>query len=294
MQKVTLAKITKTPDLKALQAMKNEAFMNQEQIVALPFERPGENCLMLAITYSSAKRNIPRWYLFAGVNDGAPILWVRDTANAEEIQMLLPASKEEDKAPAVSESPSASLAGRVTSKLGAENFLEPAGFDQVGFDDFKKRLLDDATGMYARGSFTWFINQEHHRYQRIGVPFAVIALGLRAGNGAPLLPSYASALVRAMGPRVRAFDYFCQEGEFGCLVLPGGVIQDALVCCKRLIELADAVRMADPTGGAQLFAGVSAMPEVTEHPGVLISSVRRALQVGMERGLQICAFERGM
>jgi len=43
-----------------------------------------------------------------------------------------------------------------------------------------------------------------------------------------------------------------------------------------------------------LFAGVSAMPEVTEHPGVLISSVRRALQVGMERGLQICAFERGM
>jgi hypothetical protein len=286
MNRVTLPKHEAVPDLPALAKLVAQAQENRENLIALPFEGIGGGSFVLAVSFSSSKRNIPRWYLFAGDDDGAPIVWMRETSNREEILLIL--------------SGRASRAGVTTPKeppkpkVSVDTLIKPADFDQASYYQFYQRLIDPDTSMFPAGAFYWFLSQELVRYQRTKTSFALILLDPRYNQNKPDKQTL-GWIGQLLSSQMRKLDYVCSLNGFIAILLAASELPEAINCANRLSDLVterSAVR--NPDANLALYAGVAAVPETCEHPGVLISAAELALKNGLAKAVKVTAFDPSM
>jgi hypothetical protein len=283
MKRVTLPKHGSVPDASALARLVEQAHVAREDLIALPFEGLGGGAFVLAVTFSSSKRDVPRWYLFAGDDDGAPIVWMRETANREEILLILSgrASRAGVKEPS-------------KPKVDVDRLLKPADFDQASYYQFYQRLIDPDTSMFPAGAFYWFLSQELVRYQRTKSSFALILLDPRIDKGQPDKQTL-SWIGQLLTSQMRKLDYVCTLNNFIAVLLAASELPEAITCATRLSGLVAEKSVArNPKAILALYAGVAAVPESCEHPGVLISAAELALKKGLKKSAMVTAFDPSM
>jgi len=285
MNRVTLPKMESVPDLPVLGELMQKAQNDRENIIAQPFEGLGGGHFVLAITYSASKRNVPRWYLFAGDDEGAPLVWVRETPNREEILLIL-----SGRASRAGSEPKAPEKPRVT----ADGLVKPADFDQAGYYQFYQKLIDPDTSMFPQGAFYWFLSQELVRYQRTKTSFALVLLDARLGQATP--DKHTMAWVgQVLTSQMRKLDYVCSLNNLIAVLLAASELNEATACAKRLSDLVTEKSAArNPQNPITVYAGVAAIPETCEHPGVLISAAELALRKGQAASMQVSAFDPAM
>ncbi|MBU6452046.1 MAG: hypothetical protein KGS72_09735, partial [Cyanobacteria bacterium REEB67] len=221
----------------------------------------------------------------AGDHDGAPIVWTRNTANIDEILLLLTGS---------SSTSINSLAAqkKAPPKVSADVLLQPAPFDQASYYQFYQKLIDPGSGMFPSGAFYWFLSQELVRYQRTKTSFALILLDCKSASG-PLDAPMVSWIGQLLSSQMRKLDYVCSMEPFIAILLAASELPEAVACAVRLAELIS-VKSAHRTGGVVVHAGVAAIPETCEHPGVLIAAAEVALRNGIQRNKVVSPFEPAM
>ncbi|MBS1992832.1 MAG: diguanylate cyclase [Cyanobacteria bacterium SZAS LIN-3] len=284
MNRVSLPKLDSVPDLPVLGNLMHKAQQAREDIIAQPFEGLGGGHFVLAISYSSSKRNVPRWYLFAGEEEGAPLVWVRETPNREEILLILSGRASRAGAPKEPEKP----------RVSADGLIRPADFDQASYYQFYQKLIDPDTSMFPPGAFYWFLSQELVRYQRTKTSFALVLLDPRLGSARP--DGHTMAWVgQLLTSQMRKLDYVCGLKSQIAVLLAASELSEALNCAQRLSDMvAEKSAVRNPGAPLTVYAGVAAIPETCEHPGVLISAAEIALKKGMAGGVKISAFDPAM
>jgi GGDEF domain-containing protein len=285
MNRITLEKIDTLPSESILAKLVEKAHQNRESFFALPFAGAGGGRFVLAVTFSSSKRNIPRWYLFAGDDDGAPIVWMRETANREEILLILSgrASRAGD-APKEPDKP----------KVPVDTLLKAADFDQASYYQFYQRLIDPDTGMFPVGAFYWFLSQELVRYQRTKTAFSLILLDAQLNKGSPDKQTF-SWIGQVLTSQMRKLDYVCNLNGYIAILLAASELDEAVTCATRLSNLvSERSAVRNPESSLVLFAGVAAVPESCEHPGVLISAAELALDRGITKSVKVTPFDPEM
>jgi GGDEF domain-containing protein len=283
--KHTLPKHESIPDASALAKMVEQARAAREDMIALPFEGLGGGSFVLAVTFTSSKRDIPRWYLFAGEDDAAPIVWMRETGNPEEILLIL--------------SGRASRAGVTPKeppkpKVNVDALIKPAEFDQASYYQFYQRLIDPDTCMFPAGAFYWFLSQELVRYQRTKTSFALILLDPRDSQGLPDKQTL-GWIGQLLTGQMRKLDYVCTVNSYIAVLLAASELPEAITCAERLSNLVTEKNVVrNPQANLVLYAGVAAVPETCEHPGVLISAAELALKNGLAKAVKVTAFDPSM
>lgn len=285
MKRITLPRSESVPGESALAKLVEQARTAREDLIALPFDGSGGGSFVLAVTFSSSKQNIPRWYLFAGDDAGAPIVWMRETANREEIVLIL--SGRASRAGVNAKEPP-------TPRISADNLLKPAEFDQTSYYQFYQKLIEPDTSMFPAGAFYWFLSQELVRYQRTKTSFALILLEARHNQARPDQRTICWVGQLLTG-QMRKLDYVCSVNGYIAILLAASELSEGVACANRLSELVSQKSLArDPQANLVLYAGVAAIPETCEHPGVLIAAAELALKKGLAKSIKVSAFDPDM
>jgi GGDEF domain-containing protein len=286
MKRVTLPKISSVPNSAVLARLVDQAEANREDLLALPFDGLGDGKFVLAVTFSNSSRNVPRWYLFAGDTDGAPIVWMRETANQDEILVILTGS---------SSTSVNSLATRPKAppRVSADTLLQPAAFDQAAYYAFFQKLTEPDTSMYPPGAFYWFLSQELVRFQRTKTSFALIMFDCRYAKG-PVDKPMLSWIGQLLNSQMRKLDYVCYMEPYIGVLLAASELAEAVACAVRLADLISHKSSARGTGALMVHAGVSAIPETCEHPGVMVTAAEVALKYALAHGKVVTPYEPSM
>ncbi len=282
MDRTKLAKIANLPDHFVLRSLVEMASMIRSSLIALPFEKPNAPTQVVTCTFAFATTNIPRWCLYAGENEDAPVIWTKDSADLAEMSAL--------------------LAGGAPLEPGLERrnqpnvtaLPEPAVFDQNSFDAFYKKMVDSNSGMFAEGSFYWFLAQEFHRYQRTKLGFGIVILAPVGESAQGLTHSREDILAwlgRIVVSEVRKLDYICHFNGMIGMVLAGSSLEESETCAQRIIEIA-MVRNQSQRFEELLrpYAGVAAIPQTCEHPGIIIAAAQKCLANSMASNSAVTAF----
>lgn len=300
MERTKLSKVTKTPDQFVLLSVVEMASMIRNAIIALPFQT-GSQTLLVTCTFSFATTNVPRWCLFASEAEDAPAVWCHDSADLEEVSGLL-AKGLPPQAIAVAALPVG--AGPVQEDRRAPQveatqpgvLPQPAVFDQASFDVFCKRLVDVNSGMFAEGSFYWFLMQEFNRYQRTKLGFGIVLLSPCASLTLSDSLTHSRAEVIAwLGNlavlEVRKLDYICHFNGLIGMVLANSTLEESETCARRIIEIANTRNNTQRfDAGFAPHAGVAGMPQTCEHPGILIAAAQQSLNQAIGANLPVQVF----
>ncbi len=279
MERTKLAKIANTPDGFVLQSLVEMASMIRGSLIALPFQKPNEAPLVVTCTFAFATTNVPRWCLYAGENDDAPVIWTKDSADLAEMSAILARGAAPGAERRNQEIPSA--------------LPEPAVFDQSRFDAFYLKMVDSNSGMFADGSFYWFLSQEFHRYQRTKLGFGIVILAPVGANAQVTHPAeeILAWLGRIVVSEVRKLDYVCHFNGMIGMVLAGSTLEESATCAARIIEIAMVHNQSQRfEENLRPYAGVAAVPQTCEHPGIIIAAAQKSLETSMAGNIAVTAF----
>ncbi len=283
MDRTKLAKIANLPDHFVLQSLVEMASMIRSSLIALPFERPNASPQVVTCTFAFATTNVPRWCLYAGESEDAQVIWTRDSADLAEMSALLASGG----APHQPE-----LERR--NQPNATALPEPAVFDQDTFDAFYKKMVDSNSGMFAEGSFYWFLSQEFHRYQRTKLGFGIVILapvGVSAQGLSHSREEILAWLGRIVVSEVRKLDYVCHFNGMIGMVLAGSTLEESETCAQRIIEIAMVRNQSQRfEENFRPYAGVAAIPQTCEHPGIIIAAAQKCLENSMATNVAVTAF----
>jgi len=301
MERTKLSKVTKTPDQFVLLSVVEMASMIRNAIIALPFQT-GSLTLLVTCTFSFATTNVPRWCLFASEAEDAPAVWCHDSADLEEVSALLAQGVLPSQALAAAPLPIS--AGQANEDRRAPQVViaqpgvlpQPAVFDQVSFDIFCKRLVDVNSGMFAEGSFYWFLMQEFNRYQRTKLGFGIVLLSPCASlTEADSLTHTRDEVIAWLGNlavvEVRKLDYICHFNGLIGMVLANSSLEESETCAQRIIEIANTRNNSQRfDAGFAPHAGVAGMPQTCEHPGILIAAAQQSLNQAISANVPVQVF----
>ncbi|CAN5467855.1 hypothetical protein BH11CYA1_BH11CYA1_01370 [soil metagenome] len=295
MERTKLSKITKTPDQFVLLSVVEMASMIRSSVIALPFQAANLT-LLVTCTFSFATTNVPRWCLYGSEAEDAPAVWCHDSADLEEVSVLL-AKGLPPQAVAPIAPPTGDNDRRSQTTMAQPGVLpQPAVFDQASFDEYCKRLVDARSGMFAEGSFYWFLMQEFNRYQRTKLGFGIVLLSPCASlNQKDSLTHSREEVIAWLGTlavaEVRKLDYICQFNGLIGMVLANSSLEESETCAQRIIEIAVSRNNSQRfDSGFDPHAGVANMPQTCEHPGILIAAAQQSLNQAISAKVPVSVF----
>lgn len=294
MERTKLSKVSKTPDQFTLLSVVEMASMIRSSLIALPFQE-GSQTLVVTCTFSFATTNVPRWCLYASEAEDVPAVWCLDSADLEEVSALL-AKGLPPQAVAPPSPPSQDDRRGAAALVQPGALPQPAVFDQVSFDSFCQRLVDVSSGMFAEGSFYWFLMQEFNRYQRTKLGFGIVLLSPCASLNQNLgLTHSRQEVIAWLGKlavvEVRKLDYICHFNGLIGMVLANSTLEESETCAQRIIEIANSRNNSERfEPGFKPYAGVAGMPQTCEHPGILIAAAQQSLNQAMATNVPVVAF----
>ena len=295
MERTKLSKVSKTPDQFTLLSVVEMASMIRSSLIALPFQAANQT-LVVTCTFSFATTNVPRWCLYSSEADDAPAVWCHDSADLEEVSALLA----QGLPPQVA---SAAVAPSQDDRRGSPLVMAqpgalpaPAVFDQASFDSYCQRLIDSSSGMFAEGSFYWFLMQEFNRYQRTKLGFGIVLLSPCASLNENMgLTHSRQEVIAWLGKlalvELRKLDYICHFNGLIGMVLANSSLEESETCAQRIIEIAVTRNNSQRfDAGFDPHAGVAGMPQTCEHPGILIAAAQQSLDRAIAAKVPVVAF----
>jgi hypothetical protein len=295
MERTKLSKVSKTPDQFTLLSVVEMASMIRSSLIALPFQAASQT-LLVTCTFSFATTNVPRWCLYASEAEDAPAVWCHDSADLEEVSAFLAQGLPPQAIP-IQVSPSQDDRRSPAAAAPQPGVLpQPAVFDQVSFDAYCKRLIDVSSGMFAEGSFYWFLMQEFNRYQRTKLGFGIVLLSPCASLDQNLgLTHSRQEVIAWLGSlavvEVRKLDYLCHFNGLIGMVLANSSLEESETCAQRIIEIANSRNNSQRfDAGFDPHAGVAGMPQTCEHPGILIAAAQQCLNQAITAKIPVLAY----
>ncbi len=295
MERTKLSKVSKTPDQFTLLSVVEMASMIRSSLIALPFQAASQT-LLVTCTFSFATTNVPRWCLYASEAEDAPAVWCHDSADLEEVSAFLAQGLPPQAIP-IQVSPSQDdRRSHAVSSPQPGVLPQPAVFDQASFDEYCKRLIDVSSGMFAEGSFYWFLMQEFNRYQRTKLGFGIVLLSPCASLDQNLgLTHSRQEVIAWLGSlavvEVRKLDYLCHFNGLIGMVLANSSLEESETCAQRIIEIANSRNNSQRfDAGFDPHAGVAGMPQTCEHPGILIAAAQQCLNQAITAKIPVLAY----
>lgn len=290
MEPTRLTKIGNIPTMSVLMSLNEMASMIRSAVIALPFQREGDHPYSITCTFAFAQANQPRWSLFKGEQLEQPI-WSHDSADLSEVEhnLALSINNLADGAVAPAATP---IGNRATDRPASPSALpEPAAFDQNKFDQFYMQMINKQSGLFAEGSFYWFLMQEFYRYQRTSSVFSIALISPVSTSTTRSREEIDAWFGGIIAQEVRKLDFPCHFEGTVALVLTGSSLAEAAHCAQRLIDIA-MTRNGEQRFEAALrpHAGVASIPQTCEHPGILIAAAQKALSQSVASNVAVTAF----
>lgn len=310
MEPTRLTKIGNIPNFSVLQSVNEMASMIRSAVISLPFQRDGDRPYSLTCTFAFAQANQPRWSLFNGDKLDVQPIWSHDSSDLSEVEynlnlsvnhlaqagaaapMALSPFPSPADAASASSSASAPLSTAIVQAAREMTLPEPAVFDQAKFDRFYAQMLNKQSGLFAEGSFYWFLMQEFYRYQRTNSHFSIAMISAVGSTTTSKSREEIDAWFGGIIAReVRKLDFGCHFEGMVAIVLTGTTLPEAVNCAQRLIDVIVA-RNNEQRFEAALspHAGVACMPLTCEHPGILIAAAQKAHAQSVAANVTVTAF----
>jgi GGDEF domain-containing protein len=158
----------------------------------------------------------------------------------------------------------------------------PVKFDRTAVDTVFKMLTESELGFLNHGALMFFTVREFSRFQRNNVPFSIVLFELVINNGGNWEPMPQN-LVRDVGKQLfgvmRPLDLIAHyEKDDYAMLLPHTSRDDSFTVVQRLHEMLNSTAVAPglAAGQAQIFCGISTIPDDCAHPGVAIAAAIEA------------------
>jgi len=188
-------------------------------------------------------------------------------------QVRNPAERLIDKATSAEEAPAAKTPRALPP---------PVKFDRTAVDSVFKMLTETELGFLNHGALMFFTVREFSRFQRNNVPFSIVLFELVINNGGGWEPMPQN-LVKDVGKQLfgvmRPLDLIAHYDQNDyAMLLPHTSRDESFTVVQRLHEMLNSTAVAPglAAGQAQIFCGISTIPDDCAHPGVAIAAALEA------------------
>ena len=157
-------------------------------------------------------------------------------------------------------------------------------------------ILRADTGALGFPLFMYFVQQEHFRFQRTGLPYALIIFELAVtvdGKAHVPSPPIQKGILRVINSAIRKTDLVghFRTFEFG-LLLPNTNTHGAIVTAKKLLtKLIETGVEGAPAGALHASMGLASLPADVPSPDLLIAASLDAKKVARKTGQPIVSFK---
>jgi GGDEF domain-containing protein len=172
----------------------------------------------------------------------------------------------------------------------------PVKFDRTAVDSVFKMLTETELGFLNHGALMFFTVREFSRFQRNNVPFSIVLFELVINNGGGWEPMPQN-LVKDVGKQLfgvmRPLDLIAHyEKNDYAMLLPHTTREDSFTVVQRLHEMLNSTAVAPglAAGQAQIFCGISTIPDDCAHPGVAIAAALEAKSEAKLAGRPVLRF----
>jgi GGDEF domain-containing protein len=172
----------------------------------------------------------------------------------------------------------------------------PVKFDRTAVDSVFKMLTETELGFLNHGALMFFTVREFSRFQRNNVPFSIVLFELVINNNGAWEPMPQN-LVKDVGKQLfgvmRPLDLIAHyEKDDYAMLLPHTTREDSFTVVQRLHEMLNSTAVAPglAAGQAQIFCGISTIPDDCAHPGVAIAAALEAKSEAKLAGRPVLRF----
>ena len=306
-----LPKMSQIPSSEDLHFLLSKAQRNWRQAVELSFKSSLESNTYTIVVQCEMETGMPQWGLFLGEEADAQLIWTHATADVSRIYDLIDQACLNKQTQATAQAQTRAIqeyddkavqtttnytepAGSAIQTSGHKGTLETPALDQSAIASVISLLSRPETGIFTFPAFQFFLEQEHLRFQRGGLPFSIIIFEMyiknhnTGGNYEPLPLSAVRNICSQILSMKRNIDLLAHERgfAFACL-LPHTEAAGAVVFARRIegtLKASEHVPgMADDD--IAFFFGVASTPPDSTHPGELLSAAHNAKETAKETTL---------
>lgn len=304
-----LSKLSAVPSEQDLMFAMNQAGKNPRAVIELPWKTSTSPVtFVLKVSVAQGSDEGPLWTLYNGDTPDSGVLWSHESMDPFLIQSLIAAECDPSRslntyvdtskpAPIAEEPQTARPPERPTRSALHVDLPKPVELDKGILDALQLQLRRKETGLYSEASFYFFLIQEFNRFQRSGLPVALIlfdmSITMHDGRlGMPPLRVLHEAAQR-IAATCRNLDILCHyKDPILAILLPHTSTNEALPLASRLqnVLLQSPLAPGLDSNNVVLHFGVAAIPDTCDHPGVLIAAAHEALDQGKRTNNSIVLF----
>jgi hypothetical protein len=175
-------------------------------------------------------------------------------------------------------------------------YIEGAPVDSVTIETFYKSVCNNDDGLLLYAPFLYFLQQEHHRFERTGSPYALAIFSLAAtnlldGNLTPfntLQMNEAGARIVKSKRKLDVIGHF--TGNDYALLLPETDSAGACVFANRIIDGIKKPALYPADQVLVVSFGIAACPDLVRDLPALLSAAKAAKSRSNLMGSPVCVY----
>lgn len=303
-----LARLTRVPSIADLDNLLSECRKSPNGFVEIPWQLPHSVQLFTLSVSLAQDPSCPTWILQIGEGDDTAVAWSHESADTTLIQTLILAESDPARiSSSVMSMETGAYAAQpqyVPSAQGAQTSVQPrkdivlpppVELDRVAIDAVKNQMCDLETHFFSHGSFLFLLVREFARFRATRSMFSVVVFDMLAKSPATGVGKLSGAARRTACERISAsLGELDIAGHYGsslyALLLPNRSVQDAQKLASDLHRSVLSSPLSSDAQEVALFFGVASLPEITDHPGVLLAAADQAMQRARDQGTPVLVY----
>lgn len=300
-------KLSRVPTVADLDQLLNLGRKNPNGYFEIPWQLPHSLQLFTLSVSLAQDPSCPTWILQLGEGDETAVAWSHETLDTSLIQTLIQAESDparisssvmamETGAYSVQPQYSPDVQQKAVPAQRADLVLPPpVELDRAAIDAIKSHMCDLETKLFSHGSFLFFLVREFARYRATRSTFSVVIFDMLAKSPAMGVGPLTGAGRRTAAERISSclsdIDVAALYGASSyALILPNRSAQDAQTFVSDLHRKVLSSPLSSDVQEVALFFGVASLPEMTDHPGILLAAANQAMLHAREQGTPVFVF----
>ncbi len=297
-------KLSRVPSAADLDNLLGECRRSQNGYVELPWQLSHSVQLFTLSVSLAQDPSCPTWILQIGEGDETAVAWSHESADTALIQTLILAESDPARisSSVMSMDTGAYAAqpqyvpGQGTPSPRRDLVLPPpVEFDRIAIDAVKMQLCDAETQFFLQGSFLFLLVREFARYRANHFPFSIVLFDMLAKSPTTGVGQLAGPARRMAAERIFAsLGELDVAGHYGgnsyALLLPNRSLPESEKFCLDLHRSVLSSPLSQEQQEVALFFGVANLPEIADHPGVVLAASAQALARAREQGKPVVVY----
>lgn len=297
-------KLSRVPLAADLDNLLAECRRSPNGYVELPWQLSHSVQLFTLSVSLAQDPSCPTWILQIGEGDETAVAWSHESSDTGLIQTLILAESDPARI-------SSSVMSMDTGAYAAQPQYAPGGIaaaprrevvlpppvelDRALIDAVKKQLCDTETQFYSQSSFLFFLVREFARYRANRSTFSVVIFDMLSKSAALGIGPLSGVARREAAERLSAsLGELDIVGHYGsnsyALLLPNRGLSEAERFCFDLHQKVLSSALSQDQQEVAIFFGVASLPEITDHPGILLAASYQAVARAKEQGKPVIVY----